>query len=138
MISFDVGVLYAAVNGASPHFRKARALLERHLASNEVVLSEQVLVPLYTAIARANRAEAAHVIRLLRQNPNWRIVDAQSSRVEMNPVWQAVYAGEAEPRDIRKWRLAITLRQNGVTTFYTDEPDFYQDRGITGAVNPFV
>ena len=137
MISIDVGVLYAAVNRASPNFRKARALVEDLSRSNEVVLTEQVLITLYAAIARKSPQEAAQVIHYFRGNPNWRIVDTQSNRVMMNVVWQSVLARGEDITSIRRRRLIQTLRQSGVTRFYTDEPDAYLALGFDAAISAF-
>ena len=98
MISVGADVLYAAVNADSPDFEKARALVGRLGKSTEVVLSEQTLIALYGALARKGAAEAASVIRYFRRNPNWRVVDAQSSRREMEAVevFRAVLSPEEE------------------------------------------
>ena len=105
MISIDVGVLYAAVNRTSPNFHKARALVEDLSRSNDVVLTEQVLIALYAAIARKSPQEAAQVIRYFRSNSNWRIVDTQSNRVMMNVIWQSVLARGEDIISIRRRRL---------------------------------
>ena len=138
MISLDAGVLYAAVNARSPHFRVARALVERLSSSTEVVLTEQVLIRLYGALRRGNAADAARVIRILRRNPNWRVVDVQSSRVQMNAVWNAVLEQGEDLVSVQRRRLVATLRQNGVTTFYTDEADAYRTLGLDAATDPYA
>ena len=138
MISLDAGILYAAVNARSPRFRAARALVEKLSASTEVVLAEPVLIDLYGALARADAAAAEKVVRLLRRNPNWRVVDVQSSRVQMNAVWDAVFANGEDLAAIRRRRLIATLRQNGVTTFYTDEAAAYRALGFAAATDPYA
>ena len=138
MISLDAGILYAAVNARSPRFRAARALVEKLAASTEVVLAEQVLIDLYGALARADAAAAEKVVRLLRRNPNWRVVDVQSSRVQMNAVWNAVLEGGEDLVSIQRRRLVATLRQNGVTTFYTDEAAAYRALGFDAATDPYA
>ena len=135
MISIDAGVLYAAVNRTSPNFAKARALVEELSRSTEVVITEQTLIALYSAIVRKSPDDATRVIRYLRGNPNWRIVDTQSSRVLMNNIWQPVLARGEDFASIRRRRLVQTLRPNGVTRFYTDEPDAYQAIGFEAAVS---
>lgn len=138
MISVDAGILYAAVNARSPRFKAARALVEKLAASTEVVLAEQVLIQLYGALLRGGAAEAARVVRFLRRNPNWRVVDVQSSRVAMNGVWDAVLAGGEDLVSIQRRRLVATLRQNGVTTFYTDEAAAYRALGFEAATDPYA
>lgn len=138
MISVDAGILYAAVNARSPRFRSARALVERLSASTEVVLAEQVLIQLYGALRRGGAAEAARVIRFLRRNPNWRVVDVQSGRVQMNAVWDAVLENGEDLVSVRRRRLVATLRQNGVTTFYTDEAAAYRALGFEAATDPYA
>lgn len=138
MISLDAGILYAAVNARSPRFRAARALVEKLSASTEVVLAEQVLIDLYGALSRADAASAEKVVRVLRRNPNWRVVDVQSSRVQMNAVWDAVFANGEGLAAIRRRRLIATLRQNGVTTFYTDEAAAYRALGFDAATDPYA
>ena len=138
MISVDAGILYAAVNARSPRFKTARALVERLAASTEVVLAEPVLIQLYGALRRAGGDEAARVIRWLRRNPNWRVVDVQSSRVAMNGIWDAVLADGEDGAAIQRRRLAAALRQNGVTTFYTDEAAAYRAFGFDAATDPYA
>ena len=138
MTSIDAGVLYAAVNRTSPNFAKARALIEELSRSMEVVITEQTLIALYSAIARKSPDDASRVIRYLRGNPNWRIVDTQSSRVLMNGIWQSVFAHGEDFASIRRRRLVQTLRQNGVSCFYTDEPDAYLAIGFEAAVPAFA
>ena len=138
MISLDAGILYAAVNARSPRFRAARDLVERLSASTEVVLAEPVLVQLYGALRHAGADEAARVIRWLRRNPNWRVVDVQSNRVQMNAVWDAVLAGGEDLAAVRRRRLVATLRQNGVTTFYTDDVAAYRALGFDAATDPYA
>lgn len=138
MISLDAGILYAAVNARSPRFQAARALVGQLASSTEIVLAEQVLVQLYGALRCAGAAEAARVIRFLRRNPNWRVVDVQSSRVAMNAVWDAVLANGEDLASIRRRRLVATLRQNGVTTFYTDEAAAYRALGFDAATDPYA
>ena len=135
MISIDADILYAAVNRTSPNFAKARALVEELSRSTEVVITEQTLITLYSAIVRKSPDDASRVIRCLRGNPNWRIVDTQSCRVLMNNIWQPVLARGEDFASIRRRRLVQTLRQNGVTRFYTDEPDAYQAIGFEAAVS---
>ena len=137
MISIGADVLYAAVNADSPDFEKARALVGRLGTSTEVVLSEQTLIALYGALARKGAAEAASVIRYFRRNPNWRVVDAQSSRLEMNAIWDSVFAGGEDLPSIRRRRLVMTLQRNGVTKFLTGEAAIYRKLGCAFAEDPF-
>ena len=137
MISIGADVLYAAVNADSPDFEKARALVGRLGTSTEVVISEQTLISLYGALVRKGAADAASVIRYFRRNPNWRVVDAQSSRLEMNVIWDAVFAGGEDLPSIRRRRLLMTLRRNGVTKFFTGEAAVFAKLGCDFAENPF-
>ena len=105
MISIGADVLYAAVNADSPDFEKARALVGRLGTSTEVVISEQTLISLYGALVRKGAADAASVIRYFRRNPNWRVVDVQSSRLEMNVIWDSVFAGGEDLPSIRRRRI---------------------------------
>lgn len=138
MISFDAGVLADAVNGRSPYFSQARALVEGLFPSREVILIETELIALYGALRRVGRDESARVIRVLRKNPNWRIVDVQSSRVLMDPVWEVALSEGCGLDEIRRRRLIQCLRQNGVTTFYTVEADSYLALGFAGAKYPYA
>lgn len=138
MISLGADVLYAAVNADSPRFPAARALVQRLWASTEVVLSEQTLILLYGALARRSAPDAARVVRYFRRNPNWRIVDVQSSRVEMNGIWESVLANGEDLADLRRRRLAATLRRSSVTCLYTGEAEAFRRVGFACAENPFA
>ena len=137
MISIGADVLYAAVNVDSPDFEKARALVGRLGTSTEVVISEQTLISLYGALVRKGAADAASVIRYFRRNPNWRVVDVQSSRLEMNGIWNSVFAGGEDLPSIRRRRLVMTLQRNGVTKFFTGEAAAFRKLGCDFAENPF-
>lgn len=137
MISFGVDVLYAAVNEDSPQFAAARELVMKYESSTDVVLLEEVLVALYGALARTPIKDAAAVIRHFRGNPNWRVVDAQSSRVAMNAIWDCALANGEDVLTIHRRRLLATLQRNGVTTFYTGEAEALGAIGCAFARNPF-
>ena len=137
MISIGADVLYAAVNADSPDFEKARALVGRLGTSTEVVISEQTLISLYGVLVRKGAADAASVIRYFRRNPNWRVVDVQSSRLEMNVIWDSVFAGGEDLPSIRRRRLVMTLQRNGVTKFFTGEASVFAKLGCDFAENPF-
>ena len=137
MISIGADVLYAAVNADSPDFEKARALVGHLGTSTEVVISEQTLISLYGALVRKGAADAASVIRYFRRNPNWRVVDIQSSRLEMNGIWDSVFAGGEDLPSIRRRRLVMTLQRNGVTKFFTGEAAVFAKLGCDFAENPF-
>ena len=138
MISIGADVLYAAVNADSPDFEKARALVGRLGTSTEVVISEQTLISLYVALVRKGAADAASVIRYFRRNPNWRVVDVQSSRLEMNVIWDSVFAGGEDLSSIRRRRLVMTLQRNGVTKFFTGEAAVFRKLGCDFAEDPFA
>ena len=82
-------------------------------------------------------ADAASVIRYFRRNPNWRVVDVQSSRLEMNVIWDSVFAGGEDLPSIRRRRLVMTLQRNGVTKFFTGEAAVFAKLGCDFAENPF-
>lgn len=135
MTSIDADVMYAAVNAGAPHFTAARRLVESLMRSTELVLLEPVLIQLYGAVAKKSAADASKVIRAIRQNPHWRIVDVQSNRVMMNGIWEAVLAGEEDLTAIHRRRLVALLEQSGVDRFYTLQADLYRSLGYEGALN---
>ena len=138
MISIDVGVFYDAVNSASPHFRQARELVERLSRSTEVVIPEPTFVALYGALVSKSPEGAVRVIRQLRTNPRWRVVDIQSTRLDMNPVWEKVLSEGLGVADIRRLRMVSTLRRNGVDKFYTTEAEAYHALGFLAAVSAYA
>ena len=92
----------------------------------------------FPAVLLPDPAGAEKVVRALRRNPNWRIVDVQSTRVQMNAVWEAVFAQGEDLATIYRRRLIATLRQNGVTVFYTEEAAAFAELGFEAAVNPYA
>lgn len=82
--------------------------------------------------------DTGKVIRFLRRNPNWRVVDIQSNRVQMNDVWNSVFERGEDLATIRRRRLIAMLRQNNVTVFYTDEEAAFQALGFEVAENPYA
>jgi toxin-antitoxin system PIN domain toxin len=140
--SLDTNVLYYATNTASPEHEKARALLER--VGNEPfqwIIAEQVLFEYYRLVRNPvvlakplGADEAAKKIRFFRDE-----LGCQHCAYDRGCWEEAILglAGAAFPaRRTFDLVLAVTLRRNGVDTFYTRNVADFESFGWFRVIDP--
>lgn len=142
MKSLDTQILVYALNRDCPEHDRSRSVLEALLADPvEWVLADQVLLELYRCLRHSailakplTAAEAAGRVRFLAEQSGCRRCG-----------WEHAFWPKLLPhlggKDFPHRRtfdlvLGITLRANGVTTFYTRNTRDFVDVGFTHLIDP--
>ncbi len=140
MISFDTNILFPALETSHPHHARTREFLQT-LPEGRAAICELVLTEVYVMVrnpATARRplaaAEAADLIRTLRTNPAWRLVDYPGGL--MDRVWKAAAEPGFARRRLFDARLGLTLLHHGVTEFATANVKDFDHLGFQRVFNP--
>lgn len=142
MIGIDTNILAYARIGCSPWHGPAVGFLEGIGKSQEVVISELVLMELYLLLRNEkvlspplSAPEAAAECHNLRAHPRWQLVDSADVMKEVWPI--AAKEGFARRR-IFDVRLAKTLQAHGVTEFATANVRDFEGLGFQRVWNPLI
>jgi len=144
MISCDTNILFAAFESTTAGHEAAREFLKAQSTNTGFVLCELVLVEFYVLMrnpATARRplgsAQAVGLVRTLRSNPSWQIVDYPGAEAGiMTEVWEWAGAADFARRRIFDVRLALALRRHRVTEFATANVKDFRDFGFSRVWNP--
>jgi toxin-antitoxin system PIN domain toxin len=142
MIGIDTNILaYARIESSSSH-KAAVRFLEGIGSSQEVVISELVLMELYLLLRNEkvlspplSAAEAVNECHILRAHPRWQLVDAADV---MKEVWRLAAQEGFARRRIFDVRLAKTLQSHGVTEFATANTKDFEGLGFERVWNPLI
>lgn len=142
MKSLDTNILIYAVNSSCKEHNRARAIYE-DLLSNPAdwIVADQVLFEFFTALQNPNilakplsKHKALEQVRFLREESGAMCcayeVSAWNSLVTM------LGASKDKNRIIFDYVLAITLKINGVKTFYTRNKKDFESLDLFEVVNP--
>ena len=142
MIALDTNVLFPALEVSHKNHLDAKAYVDQ-LASGEVAICELVLAEIYVLVrnpATCRRplgaAQANVVIRALRTNPAWRLIDYPGGL--MDSVWRACGEPGFARRRIFDARLAVTLVHHGVSELATVNVKDFDGLGLKRVWNPFA
>jgi toxin-antitoxin system PIN domain toxin len=146
MLSIDTNLLFHAFAADRPEHGAALAWLTPLHASSDVVLSEFVLVEFYRllrnpVVSRQTKsaADAARIIAIYRSHPRWRITGfTRDSESLHDDLWHRAAASDFAYRRIYDARLALSLRQSGVTEFATANVKDFEGFGFTRVWNPLA
>lgn len=143
MISCDTNILFPACDKSAGGHERAREFLAAYLQRDDFCICEQVLLELYCLLRNPavckrplTGSAAVAMIRALRSNPKWHIVDVVMDSDIMEAVWSQGAAENFAYRRIFDIRLAATLRHHGVTEFATCNQKDFADVGFTRVWNP--
>ena len=144
MTSCDTNILFVALESSRPGHEEARRFLDDRRNDSNFALCELVLLELYTllrnpAVARKplGSAAAASLIRSLRANPRWDILDYPGPAAGiMELLWDLSATDPFGRRRVYDARLALTLRHHGVSEFATANERDFQDFGFERVWNP--
>lgn len=142
MISFDTNILLYSLNPRSSWNAKATEFLERSLNEERVVISDYVLVELYTLLRNpavmkkplgsAKAAEIAlHYLKFAT------VIRAENAQV-MDSVWTMAADPSFARRRIFDARLGKTLLHHGVTRFATANVKDFEGIGFEQVWNPLI
>jgi toxin-antitoxin system PIN domain toxin len=142
MISIDTNILAYARIGNSPMHEAAVGFLDNLGASQEVVISELVLMELYLLLRNEkvlspplSAPEAVEECNLLRAHPRWQLIDSADV---MKEVWPLASVEGFARRRIFDVRLAKTLQAHGVTEFATANTKDFEGLGFQRVWNPLI
>lgn len=141
MIALDTSVLFPALEKSHANHGAARVFIDE-LGASEVAVCELVLAEIYVLVrnpATCRRplgsAQACAVIRTLRTNPAWRLVDYPGGL--MDAVWRACAPSGFARRRIFDARLAATLLHHGVRELATCNVKDFDGLGLARVWDPF-
>ena len=144
MISNDTNLLLYSLNPDSIWHEAAVSFLGQNLGISavRVVITDYVLVELYVLLrnpavmAKALTAGAARdLVTAYWDIPN--VLRVENANV-MDDVWKLAGGGDFARRRIFDARLALTLRQSGVTQFATANVKDFEDWGFEKVWNPLI
>jgi len=144
MISVDTNIFLYALNPDSPRHEKARSWLESLYQEDDVILSEFILLELYSllrnpaVLARPLTAPRAHgIIQTYRSHPRWRLVGfTPDSRALHNRLWDQANKPQIAFRRLFDIRTALTLLEHGVTEFATTNQKDFKNLGFNRVFDP--
>ena len=142
MQSFDTNVLLYAINRDCAEHEPCRALIAKALDTpNEWVVADQLWFELYRLLRHPNvlqrpldAATAATTVAWYRDKSGWQ--QCAWSPAQM-PKLQAQWSNPEFPaRRTFDAVLAVTLRSNGVTRFYTRNASAFAGAGFAEVIEP--
>jgi predicted nucleic acid-binding protein len=144
MISIDTNLLLYSLNPDSIWHAAAVSFLRQNLGvpSVQIAITDYVLVELYVLLrnpavmARALTArDARDLVKTYWEIPN--VLRVENANV-MDEVWRLAGDGDFARRRIFDARLALTLRQAGVTQFATANVIDFEGWGFEKVWNPLI
>lgn len=146
MIALDTNILLPAVESANPHHEAAVRFLAGLQDSEEVAVSEFILLELYgllrnpTVLGRPLSApRAAAVCEAFRQHPRWQLLGfPPDSRSFHDTLWPALRKESLARRRIYDLRAALSMIRQGVTDFATVNTRDFADVGFHRVWNPLA
>lgn len=142
MNSLDTNILIYAVNSGCVEHERAKRVYESMLKDpSQWILSDQVLFEFYRGLRNArilerplNHQEALRQIEFLREHSG--VQHCAYEAVFWNDFMKGFRDDPSKSSHIFDRILAITLRKNGVSTFYTRNTKDFAEFGFKSMVNP--
>lgn len=144
MLSVDTNILLPAVERGNASHGAAAAYLGSIDDRSDVVLSEFVLLELYVLLRNPAVLEsplgaktALGVIEHFRRHPRWQIVGFPIDSLRFHEeFWPKLGKGSFARRRAYDWRMALSLRHQGVTELATVTTKDFKDFGFKRVWNP--
>jgi toxin-antitoxin system PIN domain toxin len=144
MLSLDTNLLFYAFAKDRPEHAAALEWITPLHESDDVVISEFMLVEFYrllrnSAVAKnpLGAAQAAAVIGIYRAHPRWRVVGfSRDDRAVHDAMWKIAARPGFAHRRIYDARLALTLQAHGVTRFATHNTADFTGLGFAQVFDP--
>jgi toxin-antitoxin system PIN domain toxin len=141
VVSPDTNILFHACHAGSVLHASAQSFLCSHADDDQFAVCELVLVELYGLVRNPAVVErplspkqAVDICQEFRRNRRWLVIDYPGG--PMAEIWQRASAQDFARRRIYDVRLALTLRQCGVTEFATRNTRDFQDCGFARVWDP--
>ena len=140
----DANLLLYCYSQASPFHRRAKEFIEALSPSNDVAVSEFVLVEFYTLLRNPavlvrplTPSKAVEVVGTYRRHPNWTLLGFDPDSVGFHDaLWPLAAERAFARRRIYDARLALALNRQGVTEFATANAKDFDGFGFTRVWNP--
>jgi len=140
--SLDTNVLIYAANEDSREHLQALKVVQEMLANPESwILADQVLFEFYKALRNPKilekpltASEAAQRIRFLREDIG--VARCCYELGDWAPVWEQLAQPATPAQRTHDIVLGITLKKNGVKSFYTRNTKDFQSIGFPDLINP--
>jgi uncharacterized protein len=144
MISVDTNILLPAIETTNPAHSKAFAFLDGLQHRDDVVLSEFILLELYSLLRNPavlpnplTARVAVDVCEAFRQHPRWQVVGfPPDSRPFHDTFWPRLRTTNFARRRAFDWRTALSLIRQGVTEFATVNEKDFSGFGFSKVWNP--
>ncbi|HET6249936.1 MAG TPA: PIN domain-containing protein [Tepidisphaeraceae bacterium] len=146
MISIDTNILLPGVEADNPHHEKAAAFIESLQMSDEVAISEFILLELYNLLRNPavlksplSAASACNVCESFRHHPRWQVIGfPPDSRAFHDLFWPRLRDKSFARRRAYDWRSALSMLRNGVTELATVNIKDFQGFGFSKVWNPLA
>jgi toxin-antitoxin system PIN domain toxin len=147
MTSLDSNLLLYAYSSDSPFHGGALDFVKSLAEDHEVLLSEFSLVELYRLLRNPvvlkkplSAPDAVEVIGSYRNHPSWRVAGFPrgDSAALHDELWRCAAQPSFAYRRIYDTRLALALRQHGVTRFATANVKDFREFGFEKVWNPLM
>ena len=144
MLSLDTNILFHALTAGTPQHSSAAAFLESLQNDEAVAICELVLVELYRLLRNPalfarplNASDAAGVMQQFRRHPRWKIIGFPHDSARLHDqLWELAGERGFAYRRVFDVRLALVLRQQGVTRFATENTKDFAGLGFEKVWNP--
>lgn len=144
MLSIDTNLLFYSFAADRAEHETALAWITPLHDSDEVVISEFMLVEFYRLLRNPavvknplTAAQAAKVVESYRAHPNWRVVGfSREDRALHDMLWKIAARPSFAYRRIYDARLALTLQAHGVTRFATRNKSDFTGLGFSKVFDP--
>jgi predicted nucleic acid-binding protein len=144
MNSLDTNILVYASNRAAPEHGKAIEVIHTMLASpSDWIIADQVLWEFYNALRHPlilskprTARQAAEQVRFLREEGG--VAFCAYEIRQFSAVLEKLQNPRFPYQRTHDAILAVTLRGNGVTTFYTRNTKDFADAGFTHLIDPIA
>jgi predicted nucleic acid-binding protein len=146
LISIDTNILLPAVETRNRDHGRAAGFLESLQESEDVAISEFVLLELYVLLRNPavlgrplTAVAAADVCAAFRAHPHWQILGfPPSSRAFHDRLWLRLRETGFARRRAFAWRSALSLLDQGVTEFATTNVKDFDGFGFMRVWNPLT
>jgi uncharacterized protein len=146
MISIDTNILFAAIDADHALHSKAAAFIDSLQDRDDVVISEFVLLELYSLLRNPvvltkplSASAAVDVCEAFRQHPNWQVIGfPPDSRSFHDQFWPRLRGRDFARRRAFDWRAGLSLIQQGVTEFATVNLKDFHGFGFDRVWNPLA
>lgn len=144
MISLDTNILFPAVDSDQPLHGRAVAFLDSLQDEVDVVISELILVELYSLLRNPaimkpplSPPAAVDVCESFRRHPRWQVIGFPPDSLSFHDAfWPKLRTPSFARRRAFDWRTALSLLNQGVTEFATVNVKDFEGFGFKRVWNP--